>query len=274
MTDQLESDLRHALHARAGEVPATSLTRLTGVDYRPRTRGLRSPVAIGALAGGAGAAGAAVALVSLTAGASSAFAGWTSTPTPPSPTQLQAAAADCKARSPIDGLPLVLADTRGPFTFEIYADSQQTAECISGPSFTSVSGSFSSAPVTVPAGKVLLTSAHETARDGQAYSFADGHTGSGVTGVTLVLDNGATVQATVDNGWFVAWWPGAHEVKAADVTTPAGTTRQSFDVQRPGACGAMACAGSGVVRGSSVTATGSAGGGGTATVSEGFSISR
>ena len=59
-----------------------------------------------------------------------------------------------------------------------------------------------------------------TDRDGAAYSFADGHAGDGVSAVTLILDDGTNVQATVANGWFVAWWPSAHDVKSADVTDP------------------------------------------------------
>jgi RNA polymerase sigma-70 factor (sigma-E family) len=64
MNDQLESDLRAALRARAAGVPATAVIRLTGLDYRPRTWGLRPPVAVGALTSPA-AAGGLVAIVSL-----------------------------------------------------------------------------------------------------------------------------------------------------------------------------------------------------------------
>ena len=65
MTDQLETDLRTALHARADQVPVAAVGRLTGVDYRPRTRRLRPPVAIGALASAGAAAGALVVILSL-----------------------------------------------------------------------------------------------------------------------------------------------------------------------------------------------------------------
>lgn len=227
MTEQLESDLRATLRERAARVPATSTARLIHLDYHPRTRGLGPRAAIGALAGTAGAAGAVVAVVSLGTGASNAFAGWTPAPTPPSPAQLMSAKVGCKAQAPIAGLPLKLTDTRGPFTFSVYADSNSSATCISGPSFTAVSGSVSSTPANVPAGHVLLSTSHLTNRDGQAYSFADGHTGAGVSGVALILDDGTKVQATVANGWFVAWWPSAHEVKTADSTTPAGSRRRT-----------------------------------------------
>ncbi len=133
MTEQLEAALRAALHERAAAVPAGTIARLTHLDYHPRTRRLRPPLAIGAVASAAGAAGAVAVVISLTAGASSAFAGWTATPTPPTPGQLAAAGADCQTQSPIAGLPLELTDTRGPFTFSIYANSQSSASCIKGP---------------------------------------------------------------------------------------------------------------------------------------------
>ena len=64
-----------------------------------------------------------------------------------------------------------------------------------------------------------------TASDG-AYTLIDGRTEPGVTAVTLVLDNGQDVVATVADGWFVAWWPGSGNVTSAQVTTTAGTTTQ------------------------------------------------
>ncbi len=246
MRDHLESQLRAVLHDEAARVPSSSTDRLTRLHYHPRASRLRPPVAVGALAGAVGTAGAVVAVISLGAGASNAFAGWTATPTIPSPQQLAAAGQDCQQRSPIAGLPLKLTDTRGPFTFSVYADSTSSAICISGPSFTSVSGSISTAPAGIPDGSVQLSSSHQTNRDGQGYSFADGHTGAGVSAVALTLDDGAAVQATVDNGWFVAWWPGAHVVKSAQITTPSGVKTQTFDSRHESPCGPKLCTGGGV----------------------------
>src|SRR5581483_4129852 len=95
MNDQLESDLREALRARAAEVPAAAAVRLTRLDYRPRTFSLRPPVAIGAVASAA-AAGTLALVISLGAGASNAFAGWSPKPTKAAPGQLAAAAAACQ----------------------------------------------------------------------------------------------------------------------------------------------------------------------------------
>jgi hypothetical protein len=272
MTDRLDSELRVALRECAARVPADSASRLARLDYEPRTRRVRPRLAIGALAGAAGTAGAVVAVISLDASATNAFVGWTPTPTPPSPQQIAEANAACQAkqppgsegsarRSPIARLPLKLTDTRGPFTFSVYADATSSAICISGPSFTSISGSTASAPVNVPAGRVTLSTSHLTRRDGRAYAFADGHTGDGISAVTLILDDGTKVQASLANGWFVAWWPGSHEVKSAEITTPGGVNSQTFDLGHESPCGANVCTGgaAGVDRGGSVSGKADAG---------------
>jgi hypothetical protein len=198
-------------------------------------------VAAGGLAT-AGVAAGALAIYSLGAGASSAFAGWTPNPTPATPGQLAGARASCEAsQSPIAGLPLKLADTRGPYTFSIYADSNSSAACINGPSFTAVTGNVASAAINVPAGQVLLSTSHRTDRGGNRFSFADGRAGAGVSGVTLTLDDGTNVQATVGGGWFVAWWPGGQQIKSAELTTPTGTVAQTFNLSPEIPCGSGAC---------------------------------
>ena len=242
MTEQLESELRAALRERADQVPAASTARLSHFDYHPRTRRLRPPVAIGALASAAGTAGAVAIAISLSAGASNAFAGWSPRPTPAAPDQLAAASADCQTQSPIAGLPLQLADTRGPFTFSVYANSTTSSTCIKGPTFTAVATNSTSAPISIPAGHILLSSSHAS-NQGGAYSWADGRTGDGVSAVTLTLDDSTIVQATVANGWFVAWWPGSQSVKSAAVTTPTGTTTQALDLPSGGPCGSPPCPG-------------------------------
>jgi hypothetical protein len=235
MNDQLESDLREALRARAAQIPAAAAVRLTRLDYRPRTRRLRPPVAIGAVASAAAAAGTLAVIISLGAGASNAFAGWSAKPTKPTPGQLAAAGAACQhSQSSVAGLPLALVDTRGPFTFAVYANSESTASCIESPSFVLLSQSQASSPVNVPDGRVLLSSVRTSERGDHAFGFAYGRTGTGVSAVTLVLDDGTKVQATVANGWFVAWWPSGAQLNAAELTTPAGVSTQAFNL--PSGC--------------------------------------
>ncbi|MBV9464991.1 MAG: hypothetical protein JO206_07620 [Solirubrobacterales bacterium] len=272
MTQQLEAELRELLARRAADVPAHASDRLSRIDYRPRTGRIKKPVALGAFAGSGGAAAAVVALVGLGAGASSAFAGWTPTPTVGSAAQTLAAEAACKARLehsviPFDGASTqaVLTDTRGPFTFVIFAGHDSNNSCISGPSFTSISGSARSDASSAPVGKVVLTSLHYTIRDGSAYTLIEGHTGSGVSSTTLVRADGTRVKASSANGWFSAWWPGSMEPAAAELTTPQGTSTQRILTHGRVLCGSGPCtsevsASSGRVsgmRGASATVSGS-----------------
>lgn len=272
MNDQLETDLREALRARAAQVPAAAAVRLTLLDYRPRTLRLRPPVAIGAVASAA-AAGTLALVISLGAGASNAFAGWSAKPTKAAPGQLAAASAACQqSQSSVAGVPRAIADTRGPFTFSVYANSESTISCIQGPSFVALSQSESSSPVTVPADKVQLASFHRSARAGRAFGFAYGRTGTGVSAVTLVLDDGTHVQATVSGGWFIAWWPGSHTLGSAELTTPAGNSTQTFDLPSvPDGCNTNKdCANGGSAHGSE---TNVGGGGGPGAQLKGESLS-
>ncbi len=266
MNDQLESDLREALRARAAQAPAAAAVRLTRLDYRPRTRRVRPPVAIGALASAAAAAGTLAAIISLGAGASSAFAGWSAKPTKAAPGQLAAASSACqRSQSTVAGDPLAIADTRGPFTFSVYANSESTISCIQGPSFVALSQSQSSSPVNVPADQVQLASMHRSDRGNRAFGFAYGRTGSGVSAVTLVLDDGTQVQATVANGWFIAWWPGSHVLRSADLTTPSGSSTQKFDLPaQPGRCNTNKDCPNGSSSGSSMGGGGGSAGAGSA----------
>ena len=256
MIDQLESELRSALRARADELPAGAGARVRAHDYRPRTRDLRPPVAAGVLVTAAAAA-AAVLLIDLGPQTSAAFAGWTPTPTRASAGQLTSATADCTSRlrdfssgaakamraARIKDLPTisemtpVLTDTRGPFTFVIYSGAHDSnGTCISGPSFTSLSTRSSGAAPAAPSGKILPFFQAHTAHAGDAYSFVEGHAGAGVTAAALVLSDGSHVQTTIQDGWLVAWWPGSAQLTSAQVTTSSGTTTQTFDTRATPGC--------------------------------------
>lgn len=255
MIEQLESELRSALKARAAELPTSAGARVRARDYRPRTRDLRPPVAAGVLATAAAAA-AAVLLVDLGPQAPSAFAGWTPTPTHASTAQVADAKDACQSQrstfstgsakamkaARIKDLPTisemtpVLTDTRGPFTFVIYSGANgSNGTCISGPNFTSMS-TRSGTIGGPPAGKIVASFEIHAAHASDAYSFVEGHVGAGVSAATLTLSDGSHVQTTIQDGWFVAWWPGSAQVTSAQVTTPSGTTTQQFDTRPMGNC--------------------------------------
>jgi hypothetical protein len=225
MTDQIERSVREALSYQDAQLDPDSIDRLRAVDYHPRRRRIRRLPTIGLL-GTTGTAAAIALVVSLSSGAAPAFAGWQATPTtsasaPPAP-----GANSCGG----PGLgTLVLTDSRGPYTAAIYSQGSTSAAdtstiCLSGDSIFMSSRSSSTVPVTVGAGQLLF--AGGTTRDsaGDQLTLADGRAGSDVSAVTLDLSDGTQVQATVSNGWYMAWWPGATTATTAEVTTPSGTT--------------------------------------------------
>ncbi|HEX3617986.1 MAG TPA: hypothetical protein VHU61_15700 [Solirubrobacteraceae bacterium] len=54
-----------------------------------------------------------------------------------------------------------------------------------------------------------------------------GLAGSGVRTVKFVFDQGVTVNATVEHGWYFAWWPGLALPDSVEVTTASGKTTSS-----------------------------------------------
>ncbi len=233
--NQLETDLRAGLHARAARVHAS--TTVLATDYRPRVRRLRPPLAIGG--GLVTAAGALTAVLSLGT-ASNAFAGWTARPTAPTHTQLAATDAYCDNNVPDPGLPLKLIDARGPFTIEVYSDNSSNDFCTDGPSFQNASGWSTSPAVSVPAGRLYLWDDHTDTADGQPYGVMIARAADDVTAANVTLGDGTEVAATVQNGWAVAWWPGTQHVSSAQLTTPTGTQTQTFS---PYPCDVQNCNG-------------------------------
>jgi hypothetical protein len=220
MSDVLEQDLRGALADRAALITQEASARLRAVDYRPRSRYLPSRPALGAL-GLASAAAAAAAAIVLGSSAAPAFAGWTANPTAPQPGQLAAAAQGCGTTTGT----LVLTDTRGPYTASIYSDG---STCVLGNGMTIRSSRVGGGTPSVPAGTIQLNGAGELDPDGHALTMVYGPIGSGVTGVTITSSDGTSVQATVKNGWYLAWWPGTARAATAQVTGASGTRTQSF----------------------------------------------
>lgn len=268
MTDQIERSVREALSYQDAQLDPDSIDRLRAVDYRPRRRRIRRLPTIGLL-GTTGTAAVIALVVSLSSGAAPAFAGWQATPS----TATAAAPGANSCGGPGLGT-LVLTDSRGPYTAAIYSQGSTSAAdtstiCLSGDSIFTSSRSTSTAPVTVGAGQLLF--AGGTTRDsaGDQLTLADGRAGSDVSAVTLDLSDGTKVQATVSNGWYMAWWPGTTTATTADVTTPSGTT--SISVPAPPT--APACPqGAQCTAGYSQSGSGSGGGGGQTLNSESQSM--
>jgi hypothetical protein len=172
----------------------------------------------------------------------------------------------------------VLTDERGPFTVALFQNDGAYASCFTSSSFTEVTqvaaddsaasnaqsvngvvrtgGSASgSAPGGLSSVTVGGTSSGDlqnvvqthlaTTADGP-YTLVEGRVASGVTGVTLVRDDGQDVVATVADGWLVAWWPGDATATSSQVTTASGTSTEPLQLSTktppgppplgPGAC--------------------------------------
>jgi hypothetical protein len=177
-------------------------------------------------------------------GPQKAFAGWSATPTPAASGQLQAAEAACAAQRPtLASLVPTVVDTRGPTTLLVYADGgvsvptprypsgrQFATACATGaPAFGTLIGSGAGAIAIAGSEVVPHIEGLQVAADGQGFGYLDGQVGPAVTAVTLVLDDGSSVQATTSNGWFGAWWPGNEGAQSAQITTATGTTTQPLN---------------------------------------------
>ncbi len=261
MKTALEEELISALRARASALPTDASEKLRSVDYHPRRYRRAAPAALGATAVGAAAAGTALAVA--LGGAAPAYAGWSAAPTAASSSPSSQADQSClgvlSSDQPAGGelgsgawQPL-LTDVRGPFTVALYQNDSAYMGCFTSSSFTQVtqvssggdsangvlkvsgsaSGSGSPAQglstVTV-AGTTSgdlqnVVQSHLSTADGP-YTLLDGRVASGVTGVTLVLDNGPDVVATVADGWLLAWWPSDAAATSSQVTNLSGTTSE------------------------------------------------
>jgi hypothetical protein len=218
MTDQLEQDLRDALSRRGAQLDADPMIRLAAIDYGPRRHRIGKLPAIGAL-GATGVAAGVAAVVALGSSAAPAFAGWQSTPTAPVPGQLSQAAEACGHGS----ADAVLTDTRGPYTLSIYDNSTSSDLCLSGNSVTMFTTNAPATAATVSPGEIAFGDMGTRDLAGNTLTLADGRVGAGVTAVTLERADGSSVDATVSDGWFVAWWPGTTLATNAEVTTASGT---------------------------------------------------
>ena len=197
---------------------------------------------------GAAAAVAAVALLvvgTTGGGPTRAFAGWSATPTAPATGQLAAAEATCQQRFPAyASAPPTLADTRGPFSLLLYGGTTANIVCVTGWSFGGAIGGGTVYPGAIRPGSVAPTVIDPTygtaggmSAGGHTFSYVTGQAGADVTSVTLTLNDGSQVDATVASGWYAAWWPGSQEAQAATITAASGTTTQRLNQSTSGASG-------------------------------------
>jgi hypothetical protein len=289
MKTALEDQLSNALTHRAASVPRVAFERVLCADYHPRRQRLAVPVAVGAGAtAGAATVGTVLAVVlggAAPAYAGWSPAPTAAATTAPSP-QADQSCLDALPSGQPDGVgalgsgswQTVVTDVRGPFTVALFQDAGAYAACFTSSSFTEVTqvwdnggsaagsaangtirsllaggptGGLSTGTVggTISGDLQNVVQMHlATSADGP-YSLVDGRVASGVTAVTLVLDNGQDVVTTVADGWLIAWWPGDNAATSAQVTNASGTTTETLQMAdkggpgtppSPGACASAA----------------------------------
>lgn len=117
----------------------------------------------------------------------------------------------------------LLEERRGDFTSMIASYGDQTAFCIVNGDGKGLLDSMTSLPMDVTRRPTSgLTQAVSGGRlDGPAderQQYATGRAARDVRSVSFTLDDGRVVDASLEDGWFAAWWPGAATSAAAEIT--------------------------------------------------------
>jgi hypothetical protein len=192
-------------------------------------------------------------------GTDSAFAGWSANPTLGAAYQTQPAQSVCLARVE-QGPPSnqaqsspqsqgraptftpVLTDTRGPFTVTVFSSAAKGyAFCLAFPDGSTSLRGFAASSPAVPANTIGVDQVTYAGHSGAGnFGLIVGRVGSGVSAVTVVLNDGTVVETSVGSGLFVAWWPGTQGIRSAEITTSTGVVRQPVNTR-----GALVPAGAG-----------------------------
>jgi hypothetical protein len=93
---------------------------------------------------------------------------------------------------------------------------------------TAVSGGTGLGASTPPSPDTIANPSIDAARPG--VTFVIGYAGSAVSSLILDLNNGTNVDATVQNGYYAAWWPSDSALASAQVTSPAGVSTVTFPI--------------------------------------------
>jgi hypothetical protein len=168
-------------------------------------------------------------------GPASAFAGWTPSPTTPGDGEQQAAESACQQRNPgLASATPTVTDTRGPDSLLVYVQGGATTTCVTGQvQLGTVALTRAAAGTLTASGTIAPQSIGlEFAADGQAFREMTGQVATDVTAVTVGLQGGSSVQATVANGWFAAWWPVSQDIESGQALTQSlsQSVPQSFQI--------------------------------------------
>jgi len=211
------------------------LERIVATPPTPRRRTRRAALAGVGTAVGLLVAGAVFAPVAATAT-------WTLQPTHPTEEQSLQMGTDCAENwdagidwPAVTSDDILLSERRGESGLTIMRMGATVIQCTDigsgSPGWEALGDGYSAAP-----GRIMTMSRGTSGDPGASqYSSITGLAGEGVTGVDVIgFDGVIRVQATVESGWFTAWWPGGSggDVEDQDtvtVHTEAGSTSFTLD---------------------------------------------
>jgi hypothetical protein len=163
---------------------------------------------------------------------------WQAAPFTVDPTVIATAERTCRdpkmGMMPKAGMPLVLVDARGGGAIYLkFAAGFDEAECFvqqdANGVLTNQGGGSSSGgnaqPPLAPTELQLGGSGSQSDGNapGQTKSYATGRAGAGIAIVEIVLGNGHSLQASLNGGWFAAWWPSGDSAKVVRGYDGSGT---------------------------------------------------
>ena len=133
--------------------------------------------------------------------------------------------ADPSLKAAIENVPVALVDARGDSLVSlILADDNVAFECrvrvenLGGvPTATILeppSRLVPDATDPIEDDAIRIVSHNRVDEDTGSRTIAFGRVGSAADKVMVVFDDQSEVQASMDNGWFLAWWPGVNQVGA------------------------------------------------------------
>lgn len=225
------------------------------------------PVAVAGAAAAVVVAAVGGVVLSQTLGSAPAYASWTAVPTVLTAPETADRAAACPAAAqeitdaegsggptvaevPVDP---VLAEARGDYTYVVLAGDHAYGDCFvtaahdGSPDDVVASSAVVPGPVTGPAAapgaaEVLVlqagTASWSQGSTGEgAVTSAFGRAGADVVGVAGVLESGERVEASVEDGWWALWAPGAAAFDGPAVVTRADGTTATVALEPSGAAG-------------------------------------
>jgi hypothetical protein len=140
------------------------------------------------------------------------------------------------AMSAMASLPVVAFDRRGSASAALFADaSSRTATIctlipVSGqPTYVELSGASGIAPDDFGAATMWVAVTGSNWDYGSRWEIA-GRLKVPAAGVEIVRADGQRIRATVNEGWFLAWWPNSSPPVGLDLLAPDGALIEAIDI--------------------------------------------